>query len=217
MTTHIGAAVERLNRQLPLAVRQRELPSELASLHRAILRSLFERGRPLTREECAPLLAATSVDAALARLGAADLIVLAANGRDVAGAYPMTTEPTPHLLILPGRSVRAMCALDALSVTPMFGGAVEIRSVCRVSGEPVVVLQQDAAILDAAPGEVLVGVAWRKPCGAHAAHSLCREMVFLKDSAAAQSWHGGDLDNHTVFDLTDAVEFGSRFFKPLMG
>jgi hypothetical protein len=216
MTTHVEAAVERLSRQLPLAARQRELPPELASLHRAILSSLFERGRPLTREECAPLLAATSVDEALARLGAADLIVLAANGRDVAGAYPMTTEPTPHQLILPGRSVHAMCALDALSVTPMFGGAVEIRSACRVSGEPVVILEQDATILDAAPA-VLVGVAWQKPCGGHAAHSLCREMVFLKDAAAAQSWHGGDLANHSVFTLAEAVEFGSRFFTPLVG
>jgi mercuric reductase len=41
-------------------------------------------------------------------------------------------------------------------------------------------------------------------------------MVFLKDDATAAGWHGGDLQNHTVFTLEDAVQFGARFFIPLL-
>jgi mercuric reductase len=43
------------------------------------------------------------------------------------------------------------------------------------------------------------------------------EMVFLKDDAAASAWHGGDLQHHSVFTLDEAVEFGARFFNPLLG
>ena len=161
MKAIVDAAVTRLN-----------LSEELAGLHRTILRSLYEKGRTPTREEGARLLSGTEIDEAFAKLGAADLVVLSADGREVVGAYPMTTENTPHRLDLEGRTVHAMCALDALSVSPMFGGLVEIHSVCRITGDPVTVRQRDRAILIAAePETAQVGVLWRVPCSRHAAHS----------------------------------------------
>jgi hypothetical protein len=211
----ITGALERLNRQLPLAARQRSLPDELIGLHRAILKSLYSQGQVPTHEEIAALLNNTGIEPALDELRRRDLIVFSEDGR-LAGAYPMTTEPTSHRLVLPGRSINAMCAIDALSVTPMFGGAVEIRSECRVTREPVVIRQQDERIVDASPSSVLTGVRWQMPCGGHAAHSMCVEMVFLKDAGTAQAWHNGALDHHSVFNLNDAVEFGARFFKPLV-
>jgi hypothetical protein len=45
---------------------------------------------------------------------------------------------------------------------------------------------------------------------------MCLEMVFLKDETTATTWHGGDLDNHSVFTLEEATEFGARFFRPLL-
>jgi hypothetical protein len=127
----------------------------------------------------------------------------------------MTTEPTPHRLILPGRIVNAMCAVDALAVGAMFGGPVEIESKCRVTQEPVRVTMDGARIVSVSPEGVLVGVRWDKSCS-QAAHSLCVEMVFLRDESAAGQWSGGDRENHTVLSLGDAAEFGSRFFKPLV-
>jgi hypothetical protein len=212
----VAIAVDRLNELLPLARRQAGLPAELAAVHRAVLRSLYDTGRPPARDALAALLTSCSVEEALARLGAEDLIVLSKDGRDAVGAYPMTSESTPHRLVLPGRTVNAMCAVDALSVATMFGGAVEIRSLCRVSREPVLIRQSEDRVIEAAPATVLVGVNWRKPCGRHAAHSLCVEMVFLKDAATAQAWHGGDLANHSLFELPEAIEFGKRFFRPLV-
>ena len=162
------------------------------------------------------MLASIDVDAAWQQLASRDLIVLSKDRRDPVGAYPMTTEPTPHRLIFAGRAVNAMCALDALSVTPMFGGQVEIQSTCRVTGKPVVVRQRDESILEALPAGVLVGIRWQRPSTCHAAHSMCMEMVFLGDRQAAAAWHAGDLDNHSVLTLPEAIGLGASFFQPLV-
>lgn len=215
MNPLVDDALARLNACLPVAARQRELPVELARVHRTILHSLYWRAAVPSRDEIAALLTHRDADSALAQLRKLDLVVFSKDGR-LAGAYPMTTEPTPHRLVLPGREINAMCAIDALSVTAMFGGTVEIRSQCRVTGEPVVIRQEGERILDASPETVMAGVRWQRPCGGHAAHSLCMEMVFLKDAAAAQQWHAGALEYHSLFNMEEAVEFGARFFKPLV-
>jgi hypothetical protein len=208
MTTTIDDALERLDRRLPLAQRQSALPPEFAAAHRAILRSQFQTGLiPDLR---------TLPQGALERLRADDLVVVSKDGIRIVGAYPMTTEPTPHRLVLPGRTIHAMCAVDALSVGAMYGGEVEIESKCRVTHEPVRVKMDGARIVSASPECVLVGVRWDKASGVPAAHSLCMEMVFLRDEAAAMEWSAGDSESHTVLSLQEAAEFGARFFKPLV-
>jgi len=42
------------------------------------------------------------------------------------------------------------------------------------------------------------------------------EMIFLKDGKTAQQWLSDDPDNREVFTLQEAVEFGGRFFAPLL-
>jgi mercuric reductase len=213
----VTQAVQRLNEQLPLKERQDKLSAPLKALHREVLGSLVRRGRPLTRSEVAALVGEDQVDAAIARLGGDDLVVLSQDRREIVGAYPVTAEQTPHEVHVGGHEIHAMCALDAVSVGPMYDVPVEICSRCRVSGEAICIKQQGTRILEAAPPTVRVGVRWQHPSGDHAAHSMCMEMVFLKDDAAASAWHGGDLQHHSVFTLDEAVEFGARFFNPLLG
>lgn len=208
MTNPIDGALERLNRRLPLAQRQAALSREFATAHRAILRSQFQTGRVPEPHTLPP--------GALARLRADDLVVVSTDGARILGAYPMTTEPTPHRLMLRGRTIHAMCAVDALSVAALYGGEVEIESTCRVTREPVRVQMDGARIVSASPPNVRVGVRWDKASGVPAAHSLCMEMVFLRDQAAAQQWSGGDSASHTVLSLAEAAELGARFFQPLV-
>lgn len=211
----ITAAVERLNKRLPLAARQTTLPEELAGVHRAILRSLAEHGRPLSREEITARVDG-DVDGLLGQLAAADLVVLNADASGVIGAYPMTMEETPHRLRVNGQPVNAMCALDALSVGPMFDADVEISSHCHVTRTPVFIHMQGDAIIDVHPSPaVRVGVHWQdsKTC---AAHSLCLEMVYLLDEVTALEWQNGDSENISLFTLPEAVEFGAAFFNPLV-
>lgn len=216
MSDTVSQAVQRLNGQLPLRDRQDKLSESLKALHREVIKSLVMRGRPPTRSEIAALAGEGEVDAAITRLGADDLVVLSKDRKEIVGAYPVTAESTPHEVHVSGQTIHAMCALDALSVAPMYEVPVEICSTCRVSGEPVCIKQEGMRILEATPPSVRVGVRWQMPSGNHAAHSMCMEMVFLKDDATAAAWHGGDLDHHSVFTLEEATEFGARFFRPLL-
>jgi hypothetical protein len=212
----VQKAIDRLSRQLPLHGRQQALPAEYAAVHRAILRSLATGGRPPGRTAIAAMLSDGAVDEALARLGADDLIVLDAAGREVVGAYPMTTEDTPHHLEVSGVSVNAMCALDALAVAPMFDTSVRVASRCHVTAAPIRLRIEGPAIAAASPSsEIHVGIAWQNPCG-HAAHSMCREMVFIADKAHALNWQAGDVEGKSLFTLAEALDFAGRFFRPLL-
>lgn len=212
----IKSSILRLNELLPLKARQSSHVPALQALHRAVITSLVVHGRPPTRAEVATRVGEQQVDAALALLGNDDLIVLSADRRDIVGAYPVTSEATPHILEVNGHTIYAMCALDALAVAPLFGCAVHIRSQCRVTGEAITISQKAEHIVDAHPQTTRVGVRWRQPSGDGAAHSLCMEMVFLKDDDVAVQWHGSDLRSHTVYTLEQALAFSVGYFRPLL-
>lgn len=212
----VDASVSRLNRLLPLKARQDRHSPTLKALHRMVIESLVTRGRPPDRAEVAARVGAHQVDAALALLGNDDLIVLSADRQTILGAYPVTLEITPHALEVNGNSIHAMCALDALAVAPLFNCGVDIRSNCRMTGVAIAIRQSGERILEACPGTIRVGVRWQMPSGDSAAHSLCTEMVFLKDDDAAAEWHGDDWQNHSVYTLEQAVAFGAHYFRPLL-
>ncbi|MGF1546857.1 MAG: alkylmercury lyase family protein [Thiotrichales bacterium] len=215
MSDFVLDSVRHLNELLPLKARQDQLSPALKALHRAIIESLVARGRAPSRAEVAEWVGEDQVDNALVRLGADDLIVLAADRREILGAYPVTSETTPHTLQVNATQIHAMCALDALSVGPMYELPVVIQSRCRVTGDAIQIKQAGARILSATPATTRVGVRWQAPTGS-AAHSLCMEMVFLRDDAAAATWHGDDTEYHSVFTLDEAVDFGARYFRPLL-
>lgn len=215
MHEHVRAGLDRLTERLPLKARQDALPPELAALHRAVLQGLMERGRAPGREEMAAIVGGDGVDAAVARLAADDLVVTA-DGR-VIGAYPMTEADTPHRVRIGERAVHAMCALDALSVAPMYGLETVIESRCHTTATPITLHQKVETIVSADPGaDVMVGIRWQSP-GSCAAASLCLEMVYLRDPDTAAAWRAQDPENIDLYDLDQAVAFGAAFFRPLLG
>lgn len=209
----IDRGLERLGSQLPLAERQRALPPGHAVIHRVILESFARVGAPPARAELEEI-AEADPDVILERLAADDLVVL--DGGTVVGAYPFTLEPTPHRLVIEGTvELNAMCSLDAVAVAPVFDREVEIRSSCAITGAPIRIRQRGSSVLDADPGGLRLGIRWLQPTGC-AAHSMCREMVFLSDAETAATWRGPDPDGAGVYDLADGIEFGERFFGPLL-
>jgi hypothetical protein len=207
----LKTAYSRLNALLPLGDRYAGLPAALRGLHRRVLEGFAQHGRAPGRSALAGG-DVEALDAALSRLAQADLIVLGGDG-EIAGAYPFTMEATPHRLELPGCTAHAMCAVDALAVSPMFEVAVRIESVCHETGQPVRVAQRGVQI-DPEPAGLHVGIRWQAP-GACAARSLCREMVFLASREAAGTWSRA-VENRSVFDLPTAVALASAFFLPLV-
>jgi mercuric reductase len=185
----------------------------MARAHRAILWSLATTGRPPGVDEIGRL-AGTDPAAVLDRLSSDDLIV-AADGR-IEGAYPFSLEPTPHLLSMEGAAIHAMCSLDAVAVAPAFGLEVVTTSRCALTDAPIRIHQVGEVVEMFEPDGLRIAVRWQQPDGC-AAHSMCREMVFLSDPEAAERWRGSDPDGAGIFDLSEAIDFGVGFFAPLIG
>lgn len=215
MNAQTLAAVDQLSCLLPLKERQERLAPSLRALHRAILQAFATAGAPPTRQQIAARADIADVDAALGHLADDDLVVLTPDRREIAGAYPFTVEAREHAVRVNGHDVHAMCALDALSVAPMFGTETRIESRCRVTGEPIRIHMQDARVLSAQPDTPWVGIRWQSTSGC-AAQSLCMEMVFLRDRDTAEGWRDADSANTSIFDLPQAIRFGAAFFRPLV-
>lgn len=208
--------LDRLNDLLPLGESQRRLAAPLRELHRRILHSFAGRGRPLSREEMAEHLGDVPVDTALQRLASDDLVVLSPDGGEVTGAYPFTMEERVHRVrVNGGQLLHAMCALDALSVGPMFNAASTVKSRCHLCGAPIEVRMQGGTVVSASPGQPWAGIRWQGTSGC-AARSLCLDMVFLRDSETGVDWREQDRGNISILDLPSAVAMGAAFFCPLL-
>jgi mercuric reductase len=231
-TVRLARALQRLHDLLPLKERQGSLEKPLVDLHRAILHSIVEKGRSLTRPEIAARLGGEDAAArAVALLGSYDLIVrnpltvrdsatntlvvLDAKGGEVVGAYPVTMEETPHKVTVNGNNLYAMCAVDALAVAPMFDAETMVHSSCHVTGTPVVIRQKGKQLLEVSPRDVRIGVLWQRLIDC-CAHVMCRQMVFLKDEATALAWLNQDPVSKELFTIEEAVVFGDAFFVPLL-
>jgi hypothetical protein len=160
-------------------------------------------------------LADVPLDDALQQLAADDLVVLSPDRREVTGAYPFTIEERVHTVSINGRQLHAMCALDAMSVAPMFDAVTTVCSRCHVSGEPVEVSMQGNRVTSSCPDRPWIGIRWQGTSGC-AARSLCLDMVFLRDEATARAWQAQDSENISILELPSAVRLGAAFFCPLL-
>ncbi len=211
----VEKALNRLISVLPLKDKQEACGQEMKELHQKMLRSFVERGRILTKTEMAQHV--DSIDEATNVLKNNDMVVFSDTGEPI-GAYPFTMEEREHTIRINGHKVNAMCALDALGVSPMFNMDTHISSKCRVTGAPISIRQAGLTIENLEEvGDLRFGIIWNaaNSCSC-CANSLCMEMMFLKDGEVADQWLAADRDNREIFTLQEAVEFGARFFVPLM-
>lgn len=212
-TDKVSAALRRLNLILPLEASQQSLPTHLQDLHRAILRSYVDIGRTLTRDEIAQQV--DDLHAAIATLKEKDLVVFNDNDEPT-GAYPFTMEDREHRVAVNNHTVHCMCALDALSVSPMFNLPTKISSHCHVTHGPIAIQQQGLSVNEGAK-DIYFGINWgAASTDSTCAESLCTEMLFLRDKTVAQNWLDDLPEHREIFRLEQAIEFGARFFTPLL-
>jgi len=210
--------LDKLNSMLPLKDRQDRLDENSRKVHRAFLRTLVEEGRAMTKDDIKLLVNTSDEGAAaiIAELKERDMLVTDCSGQPV-GSYPVTTECTPHSVTVNGNKINAMCAFDSLAVSQMFGHEVKIESKCHVSGEPICIEQKESAIIKAEPSEDLYfGIMWNSPTCGCCAHSLCTEMVFIRDKATAEQWQKEDCSVREIYTLAETIPFSAAFFVPLV-
>ena len=212
MDTKVKTALQRLDSILPLLAGLQALSNEDAGLYCKLLNSYIERGQTLSRDEVSNLVA--DAEQSLNHIVESKLIVLDADGNP-AGAYPFTSQVREHKVHINGVTAHCMCALDALSVSPMFNTPTVIDSECRVTGDPVHI-EQNGTDFSGGSLDAWFGINW----GAAAddlvcAESLCLEMMFLKNAETASQWLAESPETREIFDLPSAVEFAAAFFVPL--
>jgi hypothetical protein len=110
--TKIEAAVERLERNLPIRRNQTRLDEPLRQLHRRILRHYLERG--VARADGDPD-GFGDWQGGVDRLAAEQIIVVDETG-SIIGAYPFVEEAREFRVVTRFGAVNAMCAFDALAV-----------------------------------------------------------------------------------------------------
>ena len=214
MHTKVTKAVDRLNKVLPLAERQKKLNRETADIYQMILKSYIDIGRTLNKAEIAEH--STDIDEVINTLRSNDMVVFDSNDEPV-GAYPFTMEPRDHRVNVNGHTVHSMCALDALAISPMYNVKTQIDSKCHVTGDSISIEQLDKKVINRKEAEgVHFGINWNAATTNCCATSLCTEMIFLKDKKIADTWLSDDLTNREIFNIDDAIEFSSRFFSPLV-
>jgi mercuric reductase len=215
VNTKLENALHHLKRILPLKERQDACSRQVKELHQQILHSFVDKGRILTREEMRQY--AGNLDEAVSVLKENDMVIFSGDGSPV-GAYPFTMEAREHAVRVNGSQVYAMCALDALAVAPMFGMETQITSRCRITGDPVRIQQSEMTVVNLDEvKDIHFGISWgAENTNSCCADTLCMEMIFLKDGEIAKQWLADDPDNREVFTLQEAVEFGGRFFTPLL-
>ncbi len=212
MDNKITTALQRLDSILPLLSGLQALSNEDAGLYCKLLNSYVQQGQTLSREEVNGIVA--NPEQSLSNIVASKLIVLDADGNP-AGAYPFTSQVREHKVHINGVTAHCMCALDALSVSPMFNTPTVIDSECRVTGDQIHI-EQDGTDFSGGSLDAWFGINW----GAAAddlvcAESLCLEMMFLKNAETASQWLAESPATREIFALPAAVEFAAAFFVPL--
>ncbi|MFP3991190.1 organomercurial lyase [Streptomyces sp. E11-3] len=212
-----AAAAELLGRGSPVGGRLAPKAGGLRAVQQAVLRSFATHGRPPTPAELDAAAAPSGVPAeqVLRDLSAADYLSLDADGT-LRAAYPFSPTPTAYrVVIAEGPQVWAMCAIDALGISPMLGRDVTIHSADPVTGDPVTVTFTGSTVTwDPATAVVVVPTG---ACHGPAVDACCEAVNFHADAASAARRRAAHPHSPaTVLDQNRAEAVGRTVFGPLL-
>ena len=185
----------------------------------ALLRIYAEVGRAPSLDALAARseMDKSAVSSLLDTLSKHDLVLL--DGERIVGAYPFTDGDSGHRVKLDGRSVNAMCAVDALGIGAMLDCDVAIESRCRHCGSPIRITTriQGRALAAVDPQSAVVWLSGRYEGGC-AASSLCAETAFFCTADHLAEWRRNRRDDVPGFGLSieEALEVGRAIFGPIL-
>lgn len=149
----------------------------------------------------------------LRRLTALDLLLLDATGETVLAAYPFSATPTPHRVLLTGRKVFALCAVDALGIPAMLQEAASISSCCAHCGAPVEVQARPESLTRYLPSGTVVWVPTSTDDRCPTVHSRCPSISFFCTGEHLEAWRRGEGEPPgVVLSLLEAFEAGREIF-----
>jgi hypothetical protein len=201
------------------AWRTRAIPldPDEAAVHKAILGGFAATGAPPTAEDLRAVISdgGRSTADVLSALHQTDAIRLAPD-EQIAVAYPFSAQPTRHRVRVADRTdVYAMCAIDALGISPMLRVDTLISSDDETNGRPITVATTDGRTRWTPPSAVAVSGA--DAGGGPSADWCCSYLNFFADADAANAW----LTSHPhvpgqVLTQREAEQLAVRLFADLL-
>lgn len=211
----IAALIDTVARRLA----QAKLSGVEDRARRYILWHFADTGRaPRPPELQRELQLASREDAAaiLARLHAADLLVYDAASARITAAYPFSSKPTGHQVEIAGRTLHALCAIDALGIPFMLGASGVIRSECFWCHAVVEVDVADGEIRTHRPAGLVAWYPEKDSCGC-VATSRCVLINFFCTADHLAAWRRANPgEQGTALTLEEAVEAGRTIFENLL-
>jgi hypothetical protein len=148
------------------------------------------------------------------KLASEDLIHLDSKG-EVSVAYPFSGRPAAHRVVINGRSVYAMCAIDALGIAPMLGRPVVVTSLDPVTEAEITVWLQPDGTGTWQPTEAVVVA--RRACEGAAFQGCCQVLNFFASSESAEGYlREHDEVSGQVISLPEAIEAGRCIFGEVL-
>lgn len=156
-----------------------------------------------------------SIDAILNTLDQVDAIHLAPDRLTIAAAYPFSGFETAHLVNLKKvgfKEIYAMCAIDALGISFMFGCDTSIDSRCHHCGERIGIEIENNEIVALQPEDITV---WcdMEYCDC-AATSLCKNINFFSSTDHFAAWQKEKPRRKgELLQIGEALYLGKVFFE----
>jgi hypothetical protein len=193
--------------------RRARLSERERDLYSWILRRFGTEGRPSSAElRAAAEHLGLEAEGALETFAREDLVHRGADG-EIGVAYPFSGRPTAHRVRLPGgHEVDAMCAIDALGITPMLGQATEIRSRDPGTGDEIRARVVPDEPVEWSPESAVV-VAGATRSEGDARRGCCPVLNFFASRGNAERW----LADHpevrgSVISMREAAAAGRAVF-----
>lgn len=187
---------------------------------RMILQCFADQGQPPTRADivAASGVAAGGIEALLRSLRSHDLIDLDPATGNIKLAYPFTLEDTGHRIVLHGRVLHTLCAIDALGAPDMCRADAVISSSCLHCGTSVRV---ETTSLGKTLKSVMPegSVVWYDYAyDSKAATSCCPAIAFFCSGEHMHDWLGQARPERSGIALAmeEALEVGRAIFGPAL-
>jgi alkylmercury lyase len=196
----------------------RALEPEQDRVWQAVLALYGSLGRPPTLSELRDRtgLSEASLVEAMRELERCDLLKRNDQGA-IRYAYPFTQDWSGHTVLLGGRELGSLCAIDALGTGAMFEDDVTVQSTCRHCGAPIraVTAEHGSTIREVAPPDAVV---WYDcSCGESAASSCCQSIAFFCSDAHLRVWlDQAPTEYGTRLTVSEALEVGRAIFGPVL-
>jgi hypothetical protein len=189
-------------------------------VRQVLLRHYLATGRAPSGDQLgrASGLPKANVEAVLTILRDRDLVALDRDNSRIVGAYPFTDGTTEHRVVIDGREISAMCAIDALGAGAMARRDSVIVSQCRQCQMSLRIATRAGGTMlrESQPADpiVWIGRHYRDGC---AANSLCTAICFFCSDGHLEAWRAtsAHLEGFSL-SLAEGLEVGRALFEPAL-